>query len=274
MTAGAFPRLDQHVLASRVDAYRLIVRASGDDTGTAVRKVVEAVDNGVLDPLRSSALSVGLDLVSEERLRAIRLDLRRIAGRFGYPDTRFGDGSPKWGTYDRETARVLHATAGLMPTDAGSREVWAHMNGWLVPDLVLWRWGLTTEPSKDGDARFGVGVRWSSRNQMGRLWWRQEILGDIYTMGRLGEDQLTALLERPALGFNPPLARAVALEWSCRSGMDGGPSAEDLMRDATKRLRRLLPISAVYSLAEPELMDLVSSAFDESEKALSKAGPS
>lgn len=262
----SYPRLDQIVLERLLSEYRRRDRESSD----AVQEIRRQVDIQVLAPGRISHSSVGGELVSEERLWQLRDSLRRIAKAHGYPERRYADRSPQWADYDRETAAALHREMAILPTDAGSREVWAHMNGWLVPDLVLWRWGISHRESEKGDPRFGWGPRWFMRNQMGRLWWRQEIMGDLYSSGRLGEDQVTALIERPSLGFNKELARTIACEWI--RNLEGLTiSSEDLMRDATKRIRRMLAYRALYSLPERQLLQAVRQAFDESRTVLEAA---
>ena len=260
---NVYPRLDQRVLERLIAEYRRIVRESSDP----VLAVAQEVSSQVLAPGRVSHSAVGGELVSEAHLAELRTTLRALAATYGYPDQGPAERSPKWSQYDRETASTLRSSMTITPTDAGSRDVWAHMNGWLVPDLVLWRWGLAGADRGDGVARFAHGSRWFPRNQMGRLWWRCEVFGDLYTNGVLGEDQVTAIFERPSLGFNPPLARAIARCWSEHSEASG-VGAEDLMRDATKRIRRLLPFVALYTLTEEELGAVVGSAFAQSKVAL------
>jgi len=264
---NVYPRLDQLVLVRLIDEYRRDATRPVD----AVEVVRSKVDVQVLAPGRISHSPVGVELVSESRLADLRESLRGVAAGHGYPSDRYPDRSPLWAEYDRETASHLHQHMGIVPTDAGSRDVWAHVNGWLVPDLVLWRWWITQPASGAGDPRFGWGPRWFARNQMGRLWWRQEILGELYSHGRLGEDQVTALFERPSLGFNPPLARAIARRWLTHVD-DLTVSAEALMRDATKRLRRALPYRSIYSLPASHLDDAVEQAFRESRAVLEADG--
>ena len=45
-------------------------------------------------------------------------------------------------------------------------------------------------------------------------------------------------------------------------------SAEDLMRDATKRIRRMLPAVSVYSLTPEQVETLVAGAFERSRELL------
>jgi hypothetical protein len=265
---NSYPRLDQFILLRLIQKFRVLAL----ERPRAVIEIRDLVEESVLAPGRISHSSVGIQLIDLNTLQQLRDDLRTVAEKYGYPGERFPQRSPMWANYDRETAGVLHAEMEILPSDAGSRDVWAHMNGWLVPDLVMWRWWIADSPEDgdsvgEGDPRFGWGSRWFHRNQMGRLWWRQEVLGELYSGGQIGEDQVTAVVERPSLGFNPPLAQAICKQWS--SMLDGlQVSSEDLMRDATKRLRRILPSVAVYSMSEAGLSELVAAAFSESSEAL------
>ena len=183
-----YPRLDQMSLRSLLGIYQ------SDLLGDPL-KIEEYTRSTTLAPERIGHKAVGVDRIGEGDLQKIREDLNAIALRHDYPNKK-GSFTP----YDLETARYLHKNLRIIRSDAGDRNVWSHFNGWLVPHLVAWRWEMdsiaTSSIPESLQHRFSLGSRWFVRNQMGRLWWRVELLGDRYCDNVLGEDQVTGLFER------------------------------------------------------------------------------
>ena len=218
-------------------------------------------------PGRIAHNAVGTELVSSDSLKIHRSALTAIAVKYGFPNSQ-----SEFSAYDRETSHYLTTSLDIYPSDAGAQDVWAHFNGWLVPHLVAWRWPLAApredQPEVKGFERFGLGSRWFHRNQMGRLWWRGFILGDKYWKTSIGEDQLTAILERPSLSRNPALATAIVDAWLPYQSASG---SEDLMRDAIQRIRLLLPVYSIHGMEQEVVKEMVGDAFEASITYLASA---
>jgi len=258
-TMLVFPRLDQRSLRKYVELYR-------QPRFRSLQEALSEVADSPVAPDRISHNSVGTNRVSEDELEKHRTSLTEIAEKYGYPAT------PKeFSAYDRETSKYLTNSLHIYPSDAGEQDVWAHFNAWLVPHLVLWRWPLSSETVSSSDLqgfeRFGLGSRWFHRNQMGRLWWRGYLLGETYWSTSIGEDQLTAILERPSIGRNPRLAGAIAEAWL---PYKNAANSEALMRDVVQRIRLLLPVYSLNSLDLRAITEHVGMAFDESISFLAK----
>jgi Family of unknown function (DUF6339) len=220
-----------------------------------------------LAPDRIAHNAVGTERVSSDSLKIHRLELTAIAVKHGFPHPQ-----REFSAYDRETSRYLTTSLNIYPNDAGAQDVWAHFNGWLVPHLVAWRWPFSAsqegQSEVKGFERFGLGSRWFHRNQMGRLWWRGFILGDRYWNTSIGEDQLSAVLERPSLSRNPALANAIVDAWLPYQNASG---SEDLMRDAIQRIRLLLPVYALHGMEPDAVREMVGDAFEASISYLASA---
>jgi hypothetical protein len=121
----------------------------------------------------------------------------------------------------------------------------------------MWRSGGSG--AQTSDDRF---IGHLNRNTFRRMWWRAEILGPDVDLGRLGEDELVNIMERPTLFSDRRLARAIALEFLDRVERDIAWERMRLMREATKRLLRLTPFVAVSSLDDRAVRLVVSDAFD------------
>ncbi len=254
-----FPRLDQRSLKLNIEYFR-------DNCPDGPQGIYEFVKNTPLAPDRIAHNAVGTERISGEVLEGHRNALTEIACKYGYPGV-----IRDFAAYDRETSKYLANSLDIFPSDAGSQDVWAHFNAWLTPHLVAWRWPISDRQlgqSEDkGFERFGLGSRWFHRNQMGRLWWRGFILGENYWSTEIGEDQLTAILERPSIGRSPVLATTIVKAWLPYKNAGG---AEELMRDAVQRIRLLLPVYALHSMDQEAMKGKVDEAFSASISYLAK----
>lgn len=154
-------------------------------------------------------------------------ELSDMAVTHGYPDQ---PSSQSRMIFDRDAASVLRKHMNISWASAGSTRLWSFVSLIALPHLTRWRFGYDNRE------------RWIAsdltRHTWARLWWQAvtfENHQDLYT--RLNESELNQLLERRVIGGDPRLvatfARAV-LE------SDLGVARRTLMRDATKRLNRLL----------------------------------
>jgi hypothetical protein len=187
--------------------------------------------------------------------------IRDCAGSHGYPSTAQ---ELRAGTaFDRAVTPLLHQSMDLVPAEAAVPEVWTFVACQLVPDVVMWRWGLGNQ-----ERWLGRGL---VRHAFGRLWWQAHVLvdeadgiHDYRLVDRLAEADLNQVFERRTIGGVPPLARALAHELSA-SVLDAAKvPRRDVVRDVTKRLRRLLPYTSFLGVDESKVRARVAELVRES----------
>jgi hypothetical protein len=182
--------------------------------------------------------------------------MRAAAETLGFPEQL---GSRR-GDFDRLYTELLYRGMAIVPADAAHEGVWSFISLVLVPELAPWRFPNRTEER----------LRGQPRNAFRRLWWRAHTLGitpDSVTF-RLTEDQLVQVEERPTIGGDSRVARALCSALENAIGQFPAVSHEDLMREAAKYLIRLTPSLSVYALAEGQLEDLMRELMTRSGKAL------
>jgi len=143
--------------------------------------------------------------VPTEFLAHFQAAMREVAARHGYP-TLLRERNPERGRFDREAVEVILDLLPMMPAEAAQESVWSFLSLIVLPDVSLWRWPNTKQ--KDDYERI-LGY---PRNVFRRLWWRAYVFGGgIDGPGSLlFEDEAVAILERPTIGGNVPLARIIA----------------------------------------------------------------
>ena len=169
---------------------------------------------------------------------------------------------------------ALHEVLGISPSEASHQGTWTFMACIMWPDIVRWRFpGASNITSKD---RFLGGNR-GLRNTFGRVWWRAYLLKQpendhpYELLDLLGEDELVQITERPNIAGSPVLAKQICktfLEVIARSSSTG-ITRSNLLREAMKRFRRLLPIISFDALDDKVLRDLVNEVFSSSLTSLS-----
>ncbi|MGV9416369.1 DUF6339 family protein [Streptomyces sp. NPDC003674] len=201
-----------------------------------------------------------------DRLRRLEKDVRTCAEMYGYPqpvdDRCYSD-------FDRSTAVLLHTTMDLVPAEAAEPDIWTYLAVCQLPDVVRWRF--------DGEYLPRWLGRGLVRHTFARLWWQAYALSvdvdgtrDYSLIHRLRESDLNQVFERRSIGGVPSLARAVARELVDPRLDKLEVSRRKVVRDATKRIRRLLPFTCVLGLSEEEMSARIRSVFDESIREVSR----
>lgn len=200
---------------------------------------------------------------SSEELLGLRAKISGIAEEFGFPSS---VSSKNLVEFDRSVGPEVHAQMTIMPADASSIDVWNFINTVVVPDVVLWRYGKFSSQSKrwniSEDRLFDM-----TRTTIGRLWWRVHLLGADLA-GRLGEDEVVNLLEKPRIGGYPLLSRALGTRLLTFSSESNTTRRMELFRDVTKRLIRKMAVQSVFVMTPEQVDEFVSSLFVESAAAL------
>lgn len=199
--------------------------------------------------------------VSDGTVQQLIDDLETTARRHGYPDA---DGTVDRIKFDREAASVLRRHMDISWADAGNRRVWSFISLVALPHLTFWRFG------------FGNKERWLAsdltRHTWARLWWQAVVFeDDEELLGMLGESDLNQLLERRTIGGDPRLVRTFAR--AILNGTEDG-KRRNIIRDATKRLRRLLAFIDPLALNDTQVQEMCTLVVEESKRRISEAGNS
>jgi hypothetical protein len=173
--------------------------------------------------------STGAGRVAPDVLAKIDASIRDLARGCGFPKE---GGAGARATFDAQVSAWFAATTVIPVSEALRDDVWSWLSIALLPDVCRWRFeGAAVE-------RF-LGGR---RNTLQRLWTR----GRAFDRGAgveerwklleaLSEDAMVQITERPSIGADPRLARAIAEAWLATD--DGSLTREELMRKAVRTVR-------------------------------------
>src|SRR5260370_25862083 len=210
----------------------------------------------------------GGNRIKDNPLRALQQDLRDRARQCGYPGV--PNGSQKR-DFDAISGQLLHQKMYITPSEAARPEVWNFFACVLLPDIVRWRFpgsgGVTSKERFQGKNR---GIR----NTFGRTWWRAQILyrpdtqNPYVLLYQLGEDELVQIMERPGIAGSSALAAQISDSYLTASAVDSGISSQEVLRDAMKRLRRLLPLVSFDALDDGIRRELIDHVFEDAVKSL------
>jgi hypothetical protein len=222
--------------------------------GDAVEDMPEAITFG----------AVGGSRVHPADLREFKEGVDQIAREAGYPDE---NSAASRAGFDAACARHLAGVAILQSGESHRDDVWAFIAAYLLRPITYWRYGLASE-------RHHGGVR----NTFQRLWMRGTVLdrGEGHPdrwglVEGLTEDAFVAILERPAIAADRPLATALAEGWLTAASRYGRAAMQPIMRSAVIRVRMRNEISALSALPHETLRDTINAVFTEAEIAVSRA---
>jgi hypothetical protein len=251
-------RLDQFL-------YPRLPRASGQSL------VLEQAGLGLLDLRAGSSLShphaapspVGGRVVSRDRLEEVRQSVQGLADDFGFPSPL---SASKQAEFDRFCGTVLYRDMGIIPGDAGSKEVWSFLTLVVLPEITPWRFGRSSETRCLG----------GTRNTLQRLWWRAWSLGPDLTFVTehgmpLGEDEYVQIMERTTISGNQRTAQAIQrVIWNAE--LAGTKVARtDFLRDFMKRVRAAKSHILLDSITDHDLDRYLISLGEMSRDHLSKS---
>ncbi|OCC24341.1 hypothetical protein MB02_07075 [Croceicoccus estronivorus] len=246
MIVQLFPRLDR--LA--VDA---LLANRADDT-----RYPEPVVDADSFPVETRYAASGGSPIRHDVLVDLRAGLQKIAADCGFPDR--GSAVDR-ARFDERASAFLAQRDELDSGEALRDDVWAFLACVLLSDLVAWR--FSDRPAE----RFHGGVR----NTFQRLWMRGRILDRGASaearwelLGTLTEDALVQITERPSVGNDARLARALAEGWLRASKRLGRSAMEDAMREAVIRLRLRNQVQLLSELDDRELENAVDGFFAQS----------
>jgi hypothetical protein len=252
----AFPRMGQDEAATRVREL-------------SNRPLHEVESRATIDVANATYYQTASDRVVSEDLLKVQQRIHGLAVLHGYPNQQARGRSL---VFDQQLSVLLNEQLNILPADAAEEGVWSFLTLCVCPEVALWRY--PNNANAEGDVRESyerlVG---KPRNVFRRAWWRGYVLGPDLS-SQLLEDESVGIMERPSVGGNVRLARAVATEHLAQIARGGIRSRQDLLRDAIKRLRRRMGQISVHSLTEPRLRSLVATAFDAARLATSPSNES
>ena len=199
--------------------------------------------------------ATGGSQVSPTQLAELRDRMLQIAQSNGFEDTEPRASHAK---FDAEMAALLAEDPLFASGEALRDDVWTFIGTSLAPDIVHWRFGAAQE-------RYLGGVR----NTFQRLWMRGRALDRgaghrerWQLLDELTEDALVQITERPSLGGDPVLARAIAETWLRASRHYARSAMEPVMRRAALRIRIRNEIRSLADLPSELLTGSLDDAFD------------
>lgn len=200
--------------------------------------------------------AIGGAQITLPELRGVRETVLEAARSCGFPER--GSTADR-ARFDVVATAALSGCSCLEGGEADRDDAWAFIATILLPDVVAWRFtGRSAE-------RFHGGVR----NTFQRLWMRCWALDRGPERGaerwqlveQLTEDALVQLTERPSIGSDSRLARAIAEAWVATAEQVGRARMEAVMRIAIIDLRIRNEIQFLSALAMDELQQHVSFIF-------------
>ncbi len=189
----------------------------------------------------------GGNRIDSRGLEDLQAHVRGCAEQHGYPGQVNDDLSRK---FDIQCGIILHRNMHLHPSEASNLEMWAFLTCILLPDVVRWRFpGEITSIE-----RFIGSDRGLRRNTFGRLWWRAYLLyqpnrdNPYELLDWLVEDDLVQITERNSIAASPPLLIAFCAAFLRAVELHSDLPRRALMREAVKRVRRLLSVISFDAL--------------------------
>ena len=192
--------------------------------------------------------------VAPNQLSALRTRILETARRSGFGST---GGRAGFAQFDADMAAAITEDPLFASGEALRDDVWAFVGLSIAPDIVQWRFGNSRE-------RYLGGVR----NTFQRLWMRGHALdrgadhqNRWHLLKELTEDALVQITERPSLGGDPVLARAIAETWIRAAGHHGKGAMEPIMRRAALQIRIRNEIRSLADLPPDHLAAVLDDAF-------------
>lgn len=191
---------------------------------------------------------------TSKQLSDLRTRILEIARRNGFSNRgrRFG-----LAQFDAEMAGSLAEDLLFATGEALRDDVWAFVGLSLAPDVVHWRFGTSRE-------RYLGGVR----NTFQRLWMRGHALdrgadhqNRWQLLKELTEDAFVQIMERPSLGGDSELAKAIAEAWVRASEHYGKSAMEPIMRRAALQIRIWNEVRSLADLPSDQLAGILNDAF-------------
>lgn len=210
----------------------------------------------------------GGNRIRDDLLETLRAEIVELAKQCGFPN---GLDKNSARSFDTKCGISLHQRLQIHPSEASRGEVWSFLACVLMPDIVRWRFSDSTDI-----VRFVGRERGMRRHAFGRLWWRAYLSRSpkgeypYSLLWLLNEDDFVQVTERSSIAVRPELFRAFCSAFDATAKKHSTLARRDLIREASKRMYRLLSLVAVEALNEYELRSLINDVFAKTADALSQ----
>jgi hypothetical protein len=207
---------------------------------------------------------IGGTEVAEPELAELRNEIVAAAHEAGFPDQ---SNDKHRAAFDLCAAEILTSKMTIVPAEAIEPDVWAFLGVVLLPDVTFWRF-----ENRPIDRILGTDL---TRHAFARLWWRAYQLRDLRPgdglagLARIPESAMNQLFERRNIGGNRILVRALGRVLTAPDSAWQETADRALLRDAVKRVQRLLPFVAFESFEDADLETFVRDLFTEAAAQLS-----
>lgn len=250
----------------------------------------EAIDAFILENLKSSAFVI--DPMSPTQARWSERDYLEFRGKalaaFARAKLRFEnnglDSAQNKATrlIDIELYSLFKDEFPISPYEAGTEATWEYLSLVVLPDLVLERHPEKQNASigedelddqtsnNSGTLTLPTRFRGGERNAFRRIWIRAFAVGpDLHLLESALEDNLVAVFERTRVSQNPRVSKyaLLAIAQLKETSTTKIPKFEDIVRDAMKRVVRLMSVKSLDVLPDQTLEQLLASTFRDSAKA-------
>jgi hypothetical protein len=216
-------------------------------------RLSRAVASSEWERIRDEKAAAGQSLIRDVQWRAIgnRADesdfgrlheqVTELATTHGFPESA---GADTYGRFDREAAFLVRDLVDVPFAEAAAGDVWSFIAFAVLPEVTEWRFG-----HRNKERWIGTDL---TRHTWARLWWQGEAFRpEPELLTHLSESDLNQLFERRSIGGDGPLVRALA-----RSFMMVTAERRAIVRDTTKRIRRLLAFVQTSALESEEIGSL------------------
>lgn len=235
------------------------------DEYTAIKIIEELVHKTVADASKMAAVnhpdayhySTASVQVSEETLREFRREVMQIADDLNFPQPLNKNRARE---LDQRLSQALFNKLDLIPAEAANSDVWNFLSLVILPDISKWRY---PNEKKILDYNRWLG---GDRNVIRKLWWREATLGHDLN-SRLGEDEAVGIMERPLLGGQTNVARAMVRALLKVEEEFPNTARSELLRAGAVNLRRYAPFTAFEFFSEPQIDEFVLNVFRSSSEA-------
>lgn len=153
---------------------------------------------------------------------------------------------------DRQLTQQIQSLLPMDRLQASEKGVWSTISTRALPDLAHWRF-----PNESNQQLFERYVG-HERNILQRLWWRSELLGPDLAC-QLQENDLIQMFERPTIGTNRVILRAIAgkaIEYKSELARMGGKSS-DFVSEVAKAALRVFVVVSPSAMSAIELHEFV-----------------
>lgn len=191
----------------------------------------------------------------------LRDRIYKIANKYGFPNQRIDEDLKA--KFDKEVGECAFLSMKITPSVAATLPMWEFLNLKLIPDIIYWRWG-------DSSDHF-YGAR---RNYLGTQWWRYYLFSedhDSFQIYKSLSDRLLAdLYERPGTRGLPNHIVNIPLWFNRLISEYDITNTQIVFRESLKLYNAELGFRLYFSLSSEDKFNIYKNCFLKAVKQASK----